>query len=259
MCDSTWCVAVLRWPFFAVLRRKRAATNIAAAVKPTPILADCTYRQRGRLTGSGTSRRRCQSKCLNTCTCHPQNRRRPNAKRLATWDGCPYRRDGIFLPTHSISLTLPQPATIGAIITLLVSCFADEEWQCLDQSRAVRACAIGTRTIVRQESVKLNHCLNTGSASSQSPVSLYRFLNVKACPSSKSVIHPIHEVSSCFLYYFPDEPWRSLLKQPGGWEKTYPRLFAALAVFKCQRRESHQEWRCIVALELNNSKQLDDA
>ena len=42
-------------------------------------------------------------------------------------------------------------------------------------------------------------------------------------------------------------------------KKTYPCLFAALAVFQRQRRESHQEWRCIVALELNDSKQLDDA
>ncbi len=42
-------------------------------------------------------------------------------------------------------------------------------------------------------------------------------------------------------------------------EKSHLRLFVALAVFQLQRRDFHPEWRCIVGLELNDSKQLDDA
>ena len=111
----------------------------------------CIYRQRGRLASSGTSRRRRHSRCLDTRTRRPHNRHRPNTKRLATWDGRPGRRCRIFVPTRGISLTLLVPATIGAIHKLLVSCFADEERQRLDESRAVRARAVGAGAIVRQE------------------------------------------------------------------------------------------------------------
>jgi len=51
----------------------------------------------------------------------------------------------------------------------------------------------------------------------------------------------------------PQETVRELKK------KTYPRLFAALAVFQRQRRDCHPEWHYIVGLEISDSKSLDDA
>lgn len=76
---------------------------------------------------------------------------RPNAKRQAISDGRPYRHYSIFVPTKGISLTYFLPATICAIHRLLGSCFADEERQRPDVSRAVRACAVVAGAIVHQD------------------------------------------------------------------------------------------------------------
>ena len=85
------------------------------------------------------------------------------------------------------------------------------------------------------------------------PVSLYRFSNVKACSFSKSVVHiqfmKFFLVSSIIFPMSYDE---TSLNCQGVREKTY-------LLFQLQRRDCHPEWRCIVRLELNGSKHLDDA
>lgn len=93
-----------------------------AAVQPSPFLITTPTDNLERLASSGNSRRHRHSRCLDTYT---------NTERLA----------GFFILTHGISLTLFLPATSATIHILLVSFFADEERQRLDelqvQARAV--------------------------------------------------------------------------------------------------------------------------
>lgn len=104
-------------------RQKEQPRNRSICTANSDLIC-CTYRQRGRLASSRTSRRRRHSRYLDTYTYSSDNRCRPYTKRLAASNG---RRCGIWVPTHVISLTHFLPAAIGVIHILLGNCFADEE------------------------------------------------------------------------------------------------------------------------------------
>ena len=130
--------------------KKSSQTYCCNCVQPNPTSFVAPFHNDEELPAAGLAAS-VASRCLDTCTRRPHNRCRPNAKRQAISDGRPYRHYKIFVPTKGISLTYFLPATICAIHSLLGSCFADEERQRLDVSRAVRACVVVAGAIVHQD------------------------------------------------------------------------------------------------------------